>query len=305
MNSLMNPESIEQTPAAVGSAVALAAANGVVNRPKPLLTIRASSGWAALNLREIWQFRDLVFTLGSRDLKLRYKQTALGVAWVILQPLMAAGIFSFVFGKVAKMPSDGKPYFLFAFAGMLGWNLFSNTLSKVSACLIGNSHLISKVFFPRLVLPLSTVPSTLVDFGVSTGMMAVLMLVYRMPISFALLLLPVWLLLLVALSMGIGLCAAALTVSYRDVQYILPVVLQVLLYASPIAYPASAVPENLRLWYSLNPLVGLLEACRWSLLGTTPPNWLSLAIASSLSVAVLIGGTFSFKRMERQFADVV
>src|SRR3954471_1424141 len=138
---------------------------------KPLLKIRPSRGWSALALAETWQFRDLLFSLAGRDLKLRYKQTALGVIWVVLQPLMAAGIFAFVFGKVAKLPSDGKPYFLFSYAGLLGWNLFSNTLTKTSTCLVGNSQLISKVFFPRLVLPLSTVPSTMVDFGVATVMM--------------------------------------------------------------------------------------------------------------------------------------
>src|SRR4051812_37354539 len=146
--------------------------------PKPSLSTRPSSGWINLNLRETWQFRDLLLSLAGRDLKLRYKQTALGVIWVVLQPLMAAGIFSFVFGKVAKLPSNGVPYLLFAFAGLLGWNLFSNTLTKASACLVGNSQLISKVFFPRLVLPLSTVPSTLVDFGVAAGMMAILMVIY-------------------------------------------------------------------------------------------------------------------------------
>src|SRR5205085_9780917 len=150
-----------------------------ISAPEPLLRIRPSRGWAAVNVRELWQFRDLLMSLAGRDLKLRYKQTALGVIWVILQPLMAAGIFSFVFGKVARLPSDGIPYLLFSFAGLLGWNLFANTLTKTSGCLTGNAQLISKVFFPRLILPLSTVPSVLVDFAVSAGMMAVLMAVYR------------------------------------------------------------------------------------------------------------------------------
>ena len=184
--------------------------NSPVPGPKPHLRIRPTNGWSALALRETWQFRDLLFSLAGRDLKLRYKQTALGVIWVVLQPLMAAGVFSFVFGKVAKLPSDGKPYFLFSFAGLLGWNLFNNTVAKTSACLTGNSQLISKVFFPRLVLPLSTVPSTMVDFGVSAAMMAVLMIVYGVAPSAALLLLPVWMILLLLLSLGIGLCVAAL-----------------------------------------------------------------------------------------------
>src|SRR3954462_9916368 len=179
----------DDTPAPAGAPVALTAATPA---EEPYLKIRVRRGWAALQLSETWQFRDLLFSLAGRDLKLRYKQTALGVAWVVLQPLMAAGIFSFVFGKVAKLPSDGKPYFLFSYAGLLGWNLFSSTLTKTSGCLVGNAQLISKVFFPRLILPLSTVPSVLIDFAVALAMMAVLMLLYRVSPTPALLLLPVW-----------------------------------------------------------------------------------------------------------------
>ena len=272
---------------------------------KPYLSIKPSSGWINLNLREMWQFRDLLFSLAGRDLKLRYKQTALGVIWVVLQPLMAAGIFSFVFGKVAKLPSDGLPYFLFSYAGLLGWNLFSNTLNKCSGCLVGNSQLISKVFFPRLILPLSSVPSVMIDFLVAIAMMGVLMIIYRVPPTFATLLLPVWMIMLLMLSLGIGLCTAALTVSYRDVQYILPVFMQILLYASPIAYALSAVPTELKALYLLNPLSAPLEAFRWSLLHSTPPPVGSLLYSALLSVAVLFIGAYTFKRMERQFADVI
>jgi homopolymeric O-antigen transport system permease protein len=271
----------------------------------PLMKIRATSKWAAINFKELWQFRDLLFTLSNRDLKLRYKQTALGVIWVVLQPLLAAGVFSFVFGKVAKMPSDGMPYFLFSYAGLLGWNLFNNTLTKSSGCLIGNSHIISKVFFPRLVLPLSTVPSTLVDFAVAAGMMAVLMVVYHVAPTPGLLLLPLWMALLTLLSLGIGLITAALAVSYRDVTYILPVFTQLLMYASPIAYAASAVPERLRTYYQLNPLAPILEAFRWSLLLRGDMQPAPLAYATLCSVVVFVVGLYSFKRMERKFADVI
>jgi lipopolysaccharide transport system permease protein len=275
----------------------------------PLLTLRASSGWAALNFREVWHFRDLLMSLATRDLKLRYKQTALGVIWVILQPLMAAGIFSFVFGRVAQLSSDGAPYFVFSFAGLLGWNLFNNTVTKASGCLVGNVQLISKVFFPRLVLPFSTVPSTLVDFGVSAAMMLVLLCVYRIPPHWGMLLLPLWIALLLSLSLGIGLCTSALTVSYRDVQYILPVFLQVLLYASPIAYSLTSalarIPKPLQAAYMLNPLSGLLEAFRWSLLGTGQVHWGYITYSAAASLAVFILGSFSFKAMERRFADVI
>jgi lipopolysaccharide transport system permease protein len=276
-----------------------------VPAPEPFLIIRPTRGWAALNLREVWQFRDLLFTLAGRDLKLRYKQTALGVIWVVLQPLMAAGIFSFVFGKVAKLPSDGVPYLLFSFAGLLGWNLFANTLTKTSACLTGNAQLISKVFFPRLVLPLSSIPSALVDFGVAAGMMVVLMFVYRVAPGWSLLLAPVWLMMLLMIAMGIGLCTAALSVSYRDVQYILPVFTQILLYASPVAYSVSAVPADLRLFYYLNPLTGPLEALRASILGRPLPGWEGLALSAGMAVALMGFGMASFKRMERRFADVI
>ncbi len=272
---------------------------------RPHLTIRASSGWSALNLRELWQFRDLIFVLAGRDLKLRYKQTALGVIWVVIQPLMAAGVFSFVFGTVAKLPSDGVPYLLFAFAGLLGWNLFSNTIVKCSGSLVGNSHLISKVYFPRLVLPLSIIPSVLVDFAVAAAMMAGLMVVYGVVPGWGLLLLPLWMLIMLMLALGLGLCTAALAVSYRDVQFILPVFIQILLYASPIAYAVSAVPEHLRGVYLLNPLSAPLEAFRASLVQTSWPGWSSLAIAGTISVLLLLVGLYSFKRMEKQFADVI
>jgi lipopolysaccharide transport system permease protein len=280
-------------------------AGAAVAAEAPTLIIRPTSGWSALNLREVWQFRDLLFTLAGRDLKLRYKQTALGVIWVILQPLMAAGIFAFVFAKVANLSSDGVPYFLFAFTGLLGWNLFANTLTKASGCLIGNSQLISKVFFPRLVLPLSTVPSVMVDFAVSAAMLVVLMGLYRVAPGAGILLVPLWMLVLLGLALGLGLCAAALTVSYRDVQYILPVFVQIVLYASPIAYTVSAVPQRLRCAYGMNPLSAPLEAFRAGLLRTVGPDIWSLAYAGIASATVFLIGLFAFKRMERKFADVI
>ena len=279
--------------------------NTALETVKPYLLIEPPRGWAALNVRELWQFRDLLTTLAARDVKLRYRQTALGAVWVILQPLLAAGIFAVVFGKVAKLPSDGVPYFLFAYAGLLGWNAFNNTLTKVSGCLIQNSSLVSKVFFPRLLLPLSTVFSTLVDFGVALAMMAVLMALYGVAPGLGLLLLPFWLLLTLLLAIGIGLYAAALMVSYRDVQYILPVVTQFLLYASPVAYALSTVPGKLRLLFFLNPLSGLLEGFRWSLLGRGTLDARSVGYSALVSLAAFVGGAFAFKRMERKFADVI
>src|SRR5579871_5292116 len=191
---------------------------------KPLLTIRPSNGWAALNLRELWQFRDLLLTMAGRDVKLRYRQTALGVLWVLLQPLLAAGVFNFVFGKIAGLarPGAAVPYMVSTYAAMLGLNAFNSTLSKSSSCLVGNAHLVSKVFFPRLILPLSTVFSTLIDFSVGLIPLAILLAVYHVPLHVGFLLFPVWLLLILMVAMGIGLFASALMVSYRDVQYVLP-----------------------------------------------------------------------------------
>lgn len=270
-----------------------------------VLLIKPGSGWAALDLREVWQFRDLLFTLGSRDLKLRYKQTALGVIWVVVQPLMAAGIFTVVFGKIANLSSDGIPYFLFAFVGQLGWGLFANTVGKTSGCLVGNGHLISKVYFPRLILPLSSLPSTFVDSGIAAAMLVGLMFYYHTFPGLGILLLPVWIAILLAMSMGIGLITSALTVSYRDVGYILPVFLQMLMYASPVAYGVSNVPASIKPYYYANPLSPVLEGFRWSLLNTSAPAWQPVAYAAALSLFLLAVGAFSFKRMERKFADVV
>ena len=272
---------------------------------RPFHTIRPMRGWVALDLLEIWRFRDLLLALAGRDVKLRYKQTALGVVWVVLQPLMAAGIFSFVFGKVAKMPSDGIPYFIFSYAGLLGWNLFSSVTTKVGGSLVGNAHLISKVFFPRLILPLSSIASSLLDFSVASGMLAALMGIYHVAPSWGLLLLPVWIALLLTLATGVGLFATSLMVSYRDVGYVLPVAMQILLYACPIAYSVSAVPERLRIWYNLNPLSPVFEAIRWSIFGVGTATVAALCSSAFIAVVVLLLGVFSFKRMERKFADVI
>jgi lipopolysaccharide transport system permease protein len=270
------------------------------------VTIRPPSGWAALHLGEVWLFRDLLFTLAGRDLRLRYKQTALGMIWVVLQPMLAAGVFSFVFGTVAGLKAPGAiPYFVFSYVGLQGWNLFSGTLSRSGASLVGNSHLISKVYFPRLVLPLSTLPSTMVDFGVSAAMLVAMLAWYGLAPGWGLVLLPIWIVMLLALALGIGLITAAFSVKYRDVLFILPVFIQILLYASPVAYGVDRVPEHLRRWYYLNPLTAPLEASRWSILGVGSPPAPELAYSAGVTLVLLLAGAFSFKRMERQFADVI
>ena len=271
----------------------------------PVKTIRARTGWQALNVRELWQFRDLLLTLAGRDIKLRYRQTAVGVLWVVLQPLLAAGIFSFVFGKVANLPSDGVPYFVFSYAGLLGWNIFSGTVTKTSASLVQNANLVSKVYFPRLILPLSMLFSTLLDFGVALILLPVLMLATHVVPGIGLLLLPVWFALLLMLALGVGMVTAALAVTYRDVQYVVPVLMQFLLYACPVAYSVTKVPAAYRTAYFLNPLADLLAAFRWSLLGHGTLLWGGVAYAAVLSAFVFFGGAYAFKKMERKFADVI
>lgn len=277
---------------------------------KPYLTIRPSSGWAPLDVKQLWKFRDLLFTLAERDIKLRYKQTALGVLWVVFQPLLGAGLLSFVFNRVAKVPTGNVPPFVFNFVGMLAFNAFSNTLSKSSSSLVGNSALISKVFFPRLLLPLSTAFSTLLDFAVSLGMLAVLMTVFHVAPSLAIITLPIWLSLILLMSLGIGLVASALTVSYRDVQYVLPVLVSFLPFACPIAYTTEfllgRLPESWRVWYFvLNPLASLVEAFRWSIMGNSDVPWGAVFGSSIFAIACFVFGAFAFKKMERKFADVI
>jgi lipopolysaccharide transport system permease protein len=276
--------------------------------PTPYLTIRPSSRWSALKLWEVWQFRDLLVTLAMRDVKLRYRQTVIGIAWVILQPLITSLIFFLIFSRVGGFPMDGIKPFAFIFAGQLAWNVFNTTLTKASASLVGNSQLVSKVYFPRLVLPLSTVFSALIDFGVSLVMMVILMIVFHIVPGWSILLLPVFVLMLLLLALGVGLAAAAANVQYRDVGYVLPVITQFLFFASPVGYATSIVVHKLGHWsflYFLNPLTPLLEAFRWSLFSRTPVHWPFLVYACLLSVFVFVAGAFQFKKMERMFADVI
>lgn len=256
-------------------------------------------------LAETWHARDLLHAFADRDIRLRYRQTALGIVWVVLQPLIAAGIFAFVFGTVAHLSSDGKPYLVFTFAALTGWNLFSGILSRASGCLVSNAHLVSRVFFPRLILPLSVIPAALLDFAVSLAMFAVLLAVYRVAPTPAMLTLPLWLLLLGAGAFGAGLVAASLMVRYRDVQYVLPVAIQLLLYASPVAYAAARVPERWHTLYYLNPLVAAIEGLRWSMLGTDAPSAGAVLWSALVAGLAVIVGVVVFRRMERGFADVI
>jgi lipopolysaccharide transport system permease protein len=280
--------------------------------PEYHTAIRPHSGWNPIDAREIWKFRDLLFTLAGRDLQVRYKQTALGAVWIVVQPLLAAGILSFVFGMVARFEApSGVPYFVFAFVGMLGWGVFNKTLGRTSGILTSNQQLVSKVYFPRLILPLSTVLPTLVDFLITLLLLTgILLTSWHLP-GANLLFMPVLVVLLLTLALGVGFVTSAIAVSYRDVGHILPVATQFLMYASPVAYALSYVegneriPELYRTLYMLNPLASLLEAFRWSILGVGTLHWGYLAYAAAASILTFVAGAYLFKRMERSFADVI
>ena len=248
-----------------------------------------------------------MFALANRDVKLRYKQTLLGIVWVVAQPLVAAGLLYFAFRVVARVESPrGSSFFLFSFAGLLAWNIFSATLSKTSLSMVGNSYLVSKVYFPRLVLPLSGAIATLLDFSVAFGVLLVLFVIYGVPPTAALALLPLWIALLLGFAMGLGLIAAALTVHYRDVQYILPIIVPFLLYASPVAYDVSQIaPRYQTAFYVLNPLAPLIAGFRWSAIGTPLPDAPYLVWSIVMTASVFFLGAAVFRRTERRLADVI
>jgi lipopolysaccharide transport system permease protein len=246
-----------------------------------------------------------LWAFALRDIRLRYRQTALGVTWVLLQPLLAAGVFTFVFGKVARLDSGGRPYFLFSFAGLLAWMVFANTFMKATQVLLQNASVITKLYFPRILLPVSALISSLLDFAVALALMAVMLAVARIGVGPRVLLLPVWIVILLALGLGCGLIGGALSVRYRDVPYITPVIILLLTYASPVAYGMAAVPEHLRRWLWLNPMAGPVEACRWSLLGAGILNGEALTYSAVAGVMFLAVGAWVFKRLDAGFADVI
>ena len=269
------------------------------------VVIKPSRGLVDLDLKGLWRFRDLLHAFAIRDIRLRYRQTALGVTWVVLQPLLSALIFAVVFGFIAKMPSQGVPYFLIAFSGMMGWTLFQGNLSRVTPSLVANAGLVRKIYFPRLLVPLGVVPSVLMDFLVSLGVMIVLLIVYEVMPGPGILLFPFCMLIILLLSLGIGLMGSSLAVKYRDVQHIVPFFVQLLMYASPVGYTIAAVPARLRPYYLLNPLAEPIDTIRWAFLGLGEPNYFYLGYSFIVSLLVLWAGLIVFRSCEREFADVI
>ncbi len=275
----------------------------VVDLPK--IVIRPSRGWVPLKLKEFWEYRELLYFLIWRDIKVRYKQTALGAAWAIIQPLFTMIVFSIFFGRLAKIPSDGVPYPIFAFCALLPWQLFAHALTESGNSLVVSQNLITKVYFPRLVIPVAAVLAGLVDFAIAFVVLLGMMAYYGIVPTMAVVFLPLFLLLAVTTALAVGLWLSALNVQYRDVRYTIPFLTQFWLFITPIAYPSSLVPEGWRTLFGLNPMAGVVESFRWALLGTASAPGPMLAVSVGVVVALLVGGLYYFRRMEKTFADVV
>ncbi len=272
---------------------------------RPCVVIAPSRGWVALNFRELWAYRDLLWLLAGRDVKLRYKQTILGAVWVVLQPVVAALIFAVIFGRFAKLPSDGLPYPLFVFTGMLPWNFFAGTLQRAGNSLLTDARLISKVYFPRLLIPLASTGAVLIDFAVTLLVLIGLLFYYQISPSWRLATVPFFLLITTLTAVGVSLWLSALNVRYRDFLYAIPFLIQVWMYASPVAYATTIVPENWQWIYSLNPAVGFIEGFRWSLLGKGVLTPLMVILSSVAASILFVSGLYFFRRVERSFADVI
>lgn len=270
-----------------------------------IIRIEPAKGWVSLRLGELWEYRELLYFLTWRDLKVRYKQTALGVAWAIIQPFCSMLVFSLFFGRLGKMPSDGIPYPIFAFAALVPWTVFSNGLVHSANSLVGSANLIRKVYFPRLAIPISTILSGVADFVLSFVVLMGMMAYYHLWPSVNIIWIPLLLLLGLITSLGVGLWLTALNVQFRDVRYIVPFLAQFWMFATPIVYPSSLLSEPWRTIYGINPMVGVVEGFRWALLGTDTAPGLMIIVSTLTALVILVSGAFYFRRMETSFADLV
>jgi lipopolysaccharide transport system permease protein len=269
------------------------------------LFIRASKRWSPVDLHEVWRYRELMVFLTWRDVAIRYKQTILGVLWIVLQPLLSSVIFTVIFGNLIHVPSDGNPYAIFALVGLLPWNFFSSALTRGGGSVLVNANLVSKVYFPRVIIPLASLLSSLVDFFIVALATCVVLLVYGVTWTPALFLLPLFTGLAFLVALGASLWLSALNVMYRDVGFLLPFIAQLWFYVTPVVYPVSIVPEQWRWLMGLNPMAGVIDGFRWALLGATEPNWGLLLVSAGISIVVLISGAMVFRQMERRFADII
>src|SRR5882672_5341983 len=281
--------------------------SAIRNRQSAVVTLRIapSKGWVPLKLRDLWEYRELLYFLVWRDIKVRYKQTALGATWAIIQPFFTMVVFSLFFGRLAGVPSDGIPYPIFSFTALVPWAFFANGLSQSSNSLVGSGTLITKVYFPRLIIPLASVFSGIVDFLLAFVVLIAMMLYYGMAPTLSVLWLPMFLLLALVTSLGVGLWLSALNVKYRDVRYIVPFITQFWLFVTPIAYPSSLLHQPWRTIYGLNPMVGVVEGFRWAILKSNAAPGPIIAVSSTAAIVILITGAFYFRRLEKTFADIV
>lgn len=269
------------------------------------MVIAPARKWSPINIRELWTYRDLLLILAGRDVKLRYKQTALGVVWVVLQPLIAALLFALIFGKFAQMPSDGQPYVLFVFCGLLPWTFFSGALQRAGGSLIADSRLITKVYFPRILIPIASTLAVSVDLAVSLLVLVAMMIFYHVTPTWRLALLPAFVVLTAVGASGVSLWLSAVSVKYRDFVHALPFIIQIWLFASPVAYAASMIPLRYRGVYSINPIVGYVEGFRWAVLGKSTLTVQMVGLATVITIITWLGGAVYFRRVERGFADVI
>jgi lipopolysaccharide transport system permease protein len=271
----------------------------------PLITIEPSRGWISPKLDELWEYRELLYFLAWRDIKVRYKQTLLGAAWAVIQPFSTMVVFSIFFGRLAGIPSDGVPYPIFSYAALVPWTFFAHGLNQCSNSLVSSGQLIKKVYFPRLIVPIATILAGMVDFIIAFVVLVGMMLYYGFVPTVNTLWLPAFLLLALVTSLGVGLWLSTLNVQYRDVRYAVPFLTQFWLFATPIAYPSTLLSEPWRTLYAINPMVGVIEGFRWALLDTRNEPGPIILVSALVAVAILIGGAFYFRRMEKTFADVI
>lgn len=267
--------------------------------------IQPAKGWFALDFKELWEYRELLWMLALREVQLRYRQTFLGVTWVILQPLLTTVIFTVIFGRLMNVSSENINYELFAFAGLLPWNVFSQSLQRAGISLTRDIRLVTRIFFPRIIIPIANAISTLIDFLVSFVILVILLFLYEIPVSLNILAIPVLLVLNLVISIGVGIIFAALNVYYRDFTYVLPFVIQIWMFASPLAYSSKVIPPEWAWVYDLNPMVGIIDGFRWAIFGTIDFPLNSLAYALAVGIGVFTVGLVIFRRLERNFADVI
>jgi len=271
----------------------------------PVTIIEPSRGWISLKLKELIEYRDLLFFLAWRDVSVRYKQTVLGAAWAIIQPFFSMVVFSIFFGRLAKIPSDGLPYPIFSYAAMLPWQYFATATTRSSSSLVGSSNLLTKVYFPRLVIPLASVLPAMIDFAIAFVVLLGMMAYYGIAPTWNVLCLPLFLLLALTTALGVGLWLSAMNVQYRDIRYAVPFLVQFWMFASPVTYPSSLVPEHWRALYGINPMASVIEGFRWALLNTETGPGPMTAVSVAAALALLVSGAYYFRRMEKSFADVV